>query len=159
MEEVLGTTNLMRLVDRLRAEMTEAYYDDNDDRMKMRRPTIKVSLKDTYGAWFGADLNLSITLTQLRSIAEQHDAHIADARAWMGEPHYEYKVWKATWSNSIDITCSFEFSDLRVKGDEGKFIGYTDADGRTVLWNHTEEADSIRLRNKLGGLRPPLLVL
>ena len=139
MEEVLGTTNLMRLVDRLRAEMTQAYYDDNDDRMKMRRPSIKVSLKDTYGGWFGARLDLNITLTQLRSIVEQHDAHIADARVWMGEPHYQYKVWKATWSDSIDITCSFEFNDLRIKGDDGRFIGYKNADGEVVLWNHGDD--------------------
>ena len=138
MEEVRGTTDLLRLVDRLRAEMTEAYYDDNDDRMKMTKPSIKVTLKDTYGSWFGASLDLNITLKQLRAIAQQHDAHIADARVWMGEPRYEYKVWKATWSDSIDITMQFEFDDLRVKGDDG-FIGYTDSDGRTVLWNHGDD--------------------
>lgn len=140
MEEVRGTTDLMRLVDRLRAEMTEAYYDENDDRMKMRRPSIKVHFKDTYGAWFGADLKLDINLTQLRSMLEQHDRHIEDARVWMGEPYYEYKVWGASWSNSIDITMHYQFTDLRVKGhgSEG-FIGYTDADGEVVLWNHGDD--------------------
>ena len=139
MEEVRGTTNLLRLVDRLRAEMTEAYYDDNDDRMKMTKPSIKVSVKDTYGGWFGARLDLNITLKQLRSITDQHDAHIVDAREWMGNPRYDYKVWKATWADSIDITMSYEFDDLRVKNDEGNFIGYTNSDGDTVLFNHSAD--------------------
>jgi len=139
MEEVRGTTDLLRLVDRLRAEMTEAYYDDNDDRMKMTKPNIKVSVKDTYGGWFGASLDLNITLKQLRSITDQHNAHIADARAWMGNPRYDYKVWKATWSNTIDITMSFDFDDLRVKNDEDKFVGYTNSDGDTVLFNHSAD--------------------
>ena len=138
MEEVTGTTNLMRLVDRMRSEMTEAYYDETSDRMKMTKPEIKVGVQDTYGSWFGASIKLSITLKQLKDIMAQHESHIEDARVWMGEPRYEYKVWKATWSNSIDITMQFDFDDLRVKGDDG-FIGYTDADGRTVLWNHSEE--------------------
>ncbi len=119
--------------------MTEAYYDDNDDRMKMTKPSIQVSVKDTYGGWFGASLDLNITLKQLRSITDQHNAHIADARAWMGNPRYDYKVWKATWSNTIDITMSFDFDDLRVKNDEDKFVGYTNSDGDTVLFNHSAD--------------------
>jgi len=136
MEEVRGTTNLLRLVDRLRSEMTEAYYDDNDDRMKMTKPSIQVSVKDTYGGWFGASIDLNITLKQLRSITDQHEAYVLNkAQEWMADPRYEYKVWKATWSNEIKISMSYEFDDLRVKGDEDKFVGYTNSDGKTVLWD------------------------
>tara|TARA_R100001082_G_scaffold96636_1_gene64248 strand:- start:5518 stop:5949 length:432 start_codon:yes stop_codon:yes gene_type:complete len=142
MEEVRGTTNLMRLVDRLRAEMTETYYDDNDDRMKTRRPTIILNMKDTYGGVFGADLKLEVTLTQLRSVLAQHDRHIEDVRVWMGNPRYEYTVFESKYSKRINISMNYQFDDRRVKGDDGtnrNFIGYKDADGETVLWNYDDD--------------------
>ena len=142
MEEVRGTTNLMRLVDRLRAEMTEPYYDENDDRMKTRRPTISLNMKDTYGGIFGADLELEVTLTQLRSVLAQHDRHIEDSRVWMGEPHYEYIVFDYPYSKKINISMNYKFDDLRVRGDDGtnrNFIGYKNADGEVVLWNRGDD--------------------
>lgn len=135
MEEVRGTTNLMRLVDRLRAEMTRTYYDENDERMKTKRPTILLRVGDYYHSWFGARMKIEITLTQLRSVLEQQDNHCEnESEAWMKDPHYIYKVTKMDYSNEIRISSKFSYTDKRIMGDEGSYIGYKDSDGRTVLW-------------------------
>ena len=140
MEEVRGTTNLMRLVDRLRAEMTETYYDDNDDRMKTKRPTISLKFKETYGdAIFGTKFDLEVTLTQLRSVLEQCNNHLEDARVWMGNPYYQFTVFHSSYAKSIKIGMEFVYTNLRVMGDEAKYIGYKDSEGRTVLWKHTDD--------------------
>ena len=94
-----------------------------------------MSFKDYYNSFWGANLELNINLTQLRSVLEQHDNYLEEeVEAWMEDAHYLYKVRNSTYRNEIRISCKFSYTDKRILGDDGRYIGYKDSDGRTLLW-------------------------
>ena len=87
-------------------------------------------------AIFGAEFELNLNQRQMFFVLRTLEQHVLSEemdKEWMTDIRYEVMVWDYRGIPKVQFRMKYE--DNRVLGDEGKYIGYKDVDGTTILWD------------------------
>ena len=151
--EVGGDTdNLERNIHRAKVEALMSQGDRDEDfefrvtfpsidafkhAMKVAdHPKVTVCLHAEGFQIWGTDLELNLNQRQMFFVLRTLEQHVLSEemdKEWMTDIRYEVIVWDYRGIPKVQFRMKYE--DNRVLGDEGKYIGYKDVDGTTILWD------------------------
>ena len=100
-------------------------------------PKVTVCLPAEAFSIFGAEFELNLNRKQMFFVLRTLEQHVLTAemeREFMTDIRYEVIVWNP-YRGIPKIQFRMRYEDHRVRGDDGNYIGYKDADGNTVLWD------------------------
>ena len=100
-------------------------------------PKVTVCLQAESYQIFGADLELNLNQRQMFFVLRTLEKHVLAEemeREWMTDIRYEVVVWSG-YRSFPKVQFRMHFEDHRVRGDDGNYVGYKDADGNTILWD------------------------
>ncbi len=136
--EATGRRELLANVNRIRAELSRTWYDEEKDRMRTSTPDINLMLNTGMG-YQDPSVKIKVNMTGLNNYLNQLDKELEifcnRARKWMSNVRYEFAMYHGNYSgSSIDIKTDFKFDDHRLSKD-GLCYGHIDQDtGEEVIW-------------------------
>tara|TARA_R100000234_G_scaffold67471_1_gene41185 strand:- start:2127 stop:2606 length:480 start_codon:yes stop_codon:yes gene_type:complete len=116
-------------------------FDTVDDfkaaMMTAEHPKVTVCLPAESFAIWGAEFELNLNRKQMFFVLRTLQQHVLGEemdKEWMTDIRYEVIVWNG-YRKLPKVQFRMQYEDHRVKGDDGKYCGYKDANGNTVLWD------------------------
>ena len=136
--EATGRRELLANVNRIRAELSRTWYDEEKDRMRTSTPDINLILNTGIG-YQDPRVEIKVNMTGLTNYLNQLDRKMSDfcnrEHIWFSNTRYEFTIYHGNYSGaSIDIRTNFKFDDHRLSKN-GLCYGHIDQDtGEEVIW-------------------------